>query len=223
MMCASREPAPSGRAPGFFWEETADQTDMCAPGLRAAFARMGAIWTHSVFLPRGDGLEIARAVESDPERDNPSGVVSPVYQEIQRHESAMDRALCLLLTGTLFHHHFSAVVTLGPDHDQPDGLILDFDVADRCRSAVEHLAATYTVKLHSGAIADANQHAISWEKIGPDECRLELIAIAPSTLAMAEAGRSATRVQILADIQPESYTHRLRYRWRWTSRSGLTR
>jgi hypothetical protein len=223
MMCVSGDPAPLGQAPDFFWEETVDRTDLCAPGLRAAFARMGAIWTHSLLLPQSDGLEIARVVESDPERDNPSRVVSPVYQEIQRHASALDRALCLLLTGTLFHHHFSAVVTLGPDHDRTDELILDVDVADRCRNPVEYLAATYTVNLHSGAIADANQHAITWDKIGPSGCQLELIAIAPSTLVLAEAGRSATRVQILADIQPASYTQRLHYRWRWTSNSGLTR
>ena len=218
MMNGSRESATH-----FGCQESADRTDMCASGLQVAFARSGCLWTHSIILAIEDGLEIARAVDSDPQRDQPSRVVSPAYQDVQRHETAIAGSLCLLLTGTLFRHHFSAVVSLGPDHGRPDEIILDIDVADRCRTPVDFLAATYTVNLDSGAIADAGRQAIAWDKIGRSQCRLELIAIAPSTLVLAEAGRSATRVQVLADIKPESYTHRLRYRWRWTSNSGLTR
>jgi hypothetical protein len=218
MTSASHDPASR-----FFWEETPDRTEMCSPGLRMVFARKDTFWTHSVVLPRDDGVEIARAIDFDPDRDDPSRVVSPVYQEIQRHENSIGSALCLLLTGTFFKHHFSAVVTLGADPDRTDWLTLEIDVADRCRTAVECLAATYTVKLDSGALADAGPHAIIWENVGRSHCRLELIAIAPSTLALAEAGRNATRVQALAAIQTGSYTHRLHYRWRWTSNSGLTR
>ena len=49
------------------------------------------------------------------------------------------------------------------------------------------------------------------------------MAIAPASLTLAEAGRQAARVQVLAAIQPGSFTHRLRYRWCWTSAEGLTR
>ena len=42
-------------------------------------------------------------------------------------------------------------------------------------------------------------------------------------LALAEAGRTATRIQIVATIQPGTFTHRLRYGWRWTSADGITR
>ena len=82
-MTIARDPAA-----GFYWDQTEDRADMCGPGLRIAFARTGAVWTHSLVLPREDGLEIARAVETDPERDHPGRVVSPVYQEIQRHQNA---------------------------------------------------------------------------------------------------------------------------------------
>jgi hypothetical protein len=215
--------ASGDRAHGFVWEQSDDRTEMCAPGLGIVFQRAGALWTHAVLLPSGDGVEIARAVEFDLERDDPTRIVSPVYQELQRHESTVAEALCLLMTGTLFKHHFSAVVSLGTDPDRPDGLLLDIDVADRCRTPVEHLAATYTVKLDSGALADAGPRAIIWDKIGRNGGRLELVAVAPSTLALAEAGRSATRVQVLAAIQPGSFTHRLHYRWRWTTNAGLTR
>jgi hypothetical protein len=207
----------------FTWEETADQTALCTPGLRVAFSRAGALWTHSVFLPGEDALEIARAVDFDPQRDDGGRIVSPVYQEVQRHESSGARALCLLLTGNLFKHHFSAVVSLATDPDRPEGLLLDIDVADRCRTPVDHLAATYTVKLDSGALGDAGPNAITWENVGKGRGRLELVAVAPTTLVLAEAGRNATRVQVLARIEPGSFTHRLRYRWRWTSNSGVTR
>ena len=197
---------------------------MCGPGLRLAFARTGAVWTHAVFIAgRRLVLEIARAVESDPDRDHPGRVVSPVYQEVQRHQSASGSGLCLLSTGTLYQHHFSAVITLTIDPDRPGGLMLDVDVADRCRSAVESLAATYTVRLDSGALAGAGPEAIVWDIDGGSAGRLELEAVAPSTLVMAEAGRTATRVQVLAAIEPGGFTHRLHYRWRWTSNSGLTR
>jgi hypothetical protein len=213
----------SDPAAAFYWDQTEDRADMCGPGLRITFARTGALWNHSLVLPGDDGFEVARTVESDPDRDNPRRVVSPVYQDIHRHEGVHGPGLCLLLTGTLYKHHFSAVIQLGVDPDQPAGLVFDVDVADRCRSPVEHLAATYTVKLDSGKLAGAAPEVITWENVGPNAGRLELVAVAPSFLVLAEAGRSATRVQVNAAIQPGSLTHRLHYRWRCTSSSGLTR
>ena len=217
-MALARDPAA-----GFYWDQTDDQTDMCGRGLRIAFARAGAHWTHSLVLPGEHGLEIARAVETDAERDDPGRVVSPVYQDIQRHRSAPGCGLCLLLTGTLHKHHFSAAISLGHDPDRPDGTVLDVDVADRCRSPVEYLAATYTVGLDSGNLARAGPEAIAWDNVGAGAGGLEIEAVAPSTLVLAEAGRSATRVQVFTLIQPGSFTHRLHYRWRWTNSSGLTR
>ena len=210
------------------WNESADRVDMSALGLRIVFARDSALWTHSLLVANQNEAELVRAVESDHERDDPASVVSPVYQEIQRHEHAGDaRAAAnmrFLLTGTFFKHHFSAVASLEHDPDRPDTLLVDFDVADRCRSAVNHLAATYTVRLDSGALVDAGPRAITWHKQDQEDVgQLELEAIAPSTLVLAEAGRGATRVQVLAAIQPGQFTHRLHYRWRWTKSSGLTR
>ena len=217
-MTRPREPAA-----GFFWVQSEDRTDMCGPGLLIEFVRTGALWTHSLVVPGEAGLEIARAVETDPERNDPGRIVSPVYQNIQRHQSTRGSGLCLLLTGTLYKHHFSAAISLGDDPDRPDGMMLDVDIADRCRSPVENLAATYTVGLDSGKLARAGPAAITWDNFGAGEGGLEIEAVAPSTLVLAEAGRSAMRLQVLAAIQPGSFTHRLHYRWRWTSRSGLTR
>lgn len=215
--------SPDYPSSAFFWEEAPDRTDMCGPGIRAAFTRAGPLWAHALLVPRTGSLALVQTVDSDPEHGDPSRVVSPVYQEMRGHECAADAGLCLLLTGTFFQHHFSAAVTLGIDPERPDSPVLDVDVADRCRTQVAALAATYTVRLDSGALTDASQQAITWDAFGPDKGRLELVAVAPSTLALAEAGRNATRVQVLAAIDPGSFTHRLRYRWRWTSNSDLTR
>jgi hypothetical protein len=214
---------PSDPSAGFFCEQTEDRAELCGLGIRLVFARLGAAWTHAILLGGEQELEIVRAVDSDPDRDHPARVVSPVYQELQRHQGAIDSGVCLLATGTLYQHHFSAAICLNHDADRPGGLTLDFDVADRCRSPVESLAATYTVRLDSGALARAGPDAIGWDVNGGSGGRLELEAIAPSSLAMAEAGRAATRVQILAAIDPAGFTRRLHYRWRWASNSELTR
>jgi hypothetical protein len=207
----------------YYCEQTEDHAELHGPGLRLAFARTGAVWTHAISVSDEHGLELVRTVESDPDRDHPGRVVSPVYQELQRHHDAAGSSVCLLATGTFYRHHFSAVITLKADPDRQGGLMLDVDVADRCRAVVESLAATYTVRLDSGALAGACPEAITWEIAGGSAGRLELEAVAPSTLVLAEGGRSATRVQILAAILPGGFTHRLHYRWRWASNSGLTR
>lgn len=214
----------SSNAPrNYTCDATEDRADLCGPGLRLTFARSGPRWIHALFTvgPGGRevGIELARTVESDEDRDDPSRVVSPVYQEIQQHQGALESGVCLLATGNLFQHHFSAVVALRDDLERTGGLVVDVDVADRCRKGVESLAATYTVRLDSGALGAASPESIAWDLDGASPARLELDAVSPSTLVLAEAGRSATRVQILAALEPGSFTHRLHYRWRWAIRS----
>ena len=138
----------------------------CGWRLRAP-ARSGPM---RLFLTGEGETEVVRAVESDPDRDDPGRVVSPVYQEVQRHLGVEGSSLCLLATGTLYHHHFSAVITLGADRDRQNGVVLEIDVADRCRRAVEIMAATYTVRLDSGALAAAGPEAIAWD-IDARSCR----------------------------------------------------
>jgi len=205
------------------WQEGEDRAVVSGPGLRLAFARVGDRWTHSLELPQGSWVLLAQATEGDPQRDGARRVLSPLYQELYRHEPAQGPGLCLLLTGRSFHHHFSAAVSLRGDPGQPGRLDIDFDIADRCRAPIDSLAATYSVGVSGGQLVDANPGRIAWDPVGPDRGRLELIAEAPVTLALAEAGRHATRVQALAKIEPATFTQRLRYRWRWTSSSDRTR
>jgi hypothetical protein len=214
---------PSRVRPEFEWQEGDDRIVMSAGDLAVVFDRIGDRWTHRLELGRSALHVDARSVESDAERDARARIMSPVYQEIHRHDLAGQTGLCCLLTGLLFQHHFSAVVTLFADAKQPEALLVEFDIADRCRSPVESLAATYLIASDSNDLADADPHRIVWTEGKLGQARLELYAPAPAAVALAEAGRQATRVQAVARIEPATFTHRLRYGWRWTSVPTFTR
>jgi hypothetical protein len=216
----------------FTWEQTGDHVVIRGLGTRITFDRIGDRWTHHLaFGDKSSGdhelTDLVVAVEGDTERDDPARVVSPVYQEIHRHEFAGDqlRGVCLLLTGRSFQHHFSAAASLFRDPDTLQFSVLDVDLADRCRSPVSSLAATYQVRLGSSELIEASPHAIAWSGGPIGATRLELRCDPPTTLALAEAGPHATRVQALAALESATFTHRLRYRWRWCweSNSDLTR
>lgn len=209
-------------------EESDDRVVVRGPEARMTFLRLGDRWIHHLSFGRlqsnapnadADAEELASTEESDPRQDDPARVVSPVYQELHRHTFAGDagRGVCLLLTGKLFHHHFSAVVTIADDPDRAGGVIVDFDVADRCRAEVATLAATYLVRLGSSGLRDAGAHAIAWTGDRLGDGLLTMEPDAGATLALAEAGRRCTRAQALAKLEPGSFTHRLRYRWRWAA------
>jgi hypothetical protein len=191
-------------------------------GLTAVFTRTGERWTHLLRAGITAAMDVALAVESDTECDSSSRVVSPVYQEVHRHKLTGDGRRCLLATGRTFEHHFSAAVSLGCDLNASGSTSVDFDVADRCRTPVESLAATYLVRLDGGALVGADQTRIAWDVSGENPGRLELLVDLPATLALAEAGRQAARVQVLAAVQLGGFTHRFRYRWSWTTVSDTT-
>jgi hypothetical protein len=202
-----------------------DLVEMSDAAMRVTFARTGDRWTH--WLARGrDGRiehELARVVESRPDHDDPGQVVSPVYQELHQHELAGEGGLCLLLTGRAFEHHFSASFDLRADRADPEWLVLDVDIADRCRARVASLCATYRVARDSAELEGAGPGRISWSGIGPGPSRIELLAVGSSQLALSDPEPLTMRVQAVAAIEPGSHTQRLRYRWRWTRLAGRTR
>jgi hypothetical protein len=193
-----------------------DVATLMAPGLGVEFRKVGDRWSDAILC--GDrGIVPPCFSTARPATEDPARVASPVYQDLQLHGSDTGRSLCLLLTGLFFKHHFSAAVTLATDPQRAGRILLDYDVADRCRSPVESLAATYLVGFDSGALASADPGRIAWHVAAPTPGLLELVAPPPASLALGEAGRRGTLVQVLASIQPGSFTHRLRYCWRWTS------
>ncbi|MHB1561031.1 MAG: hypothetical protein ACYC61_26560 [Isosphaeraceae bacterium] len=210
--------------PAFLAEIDDDATaaSLRGPTFGVEFRRLADRWSESL-TSSGSELVLARSHPGATDGDDPARVIHPVYQEVQAHGAARGASACLLLTGLSFAHHFSAAVTIAVDRDHAGTVLVDYDVADRCRSPVQVLAATYVVSLDSSALESADAGRIVWRVAGPPGGRLSLAAVAPCTLAMAEAGRTATRVQILAPIEAGTFTHRLRYGWRWTSVEGLTR
>jgi hypothetical protein len=102
-------------------------------------------------------------------------------------------------------------------------VVLGVDIADRCRSTVEVLAATYLVQLGSSDLIDAGPGRVLWGGGALGQGRLEFTTDGGAgSVALAEAGRRATRVQALAALDPSTHTQRLYYSWRWTppGRSG---
>ncbi len=187
------------------------------------FRRLGVRWAEVILGPgSSDGLASAYIVAT--EDQDPARLINPVYQEAHLHRPDDDSNPCLLMTGRAFDHHFSAAITLASDPARSSRISLDMDVADRCRSPVQLLSATYIVPLDSGALVDAAPDRIIWQVQDPVPGRLELTAITPlSRSRWPRPGRQATRVQVLAPIQPGTFTHRLRYRWCWTIAEGFTR
>ncbi|MFI5454998.1 MAG: hypothetical protein ACHRXM_06060 [Isosphaerales bacterium] len=213
---------------------------MCGPGLQVAFTRANDGLGHSLRLPGTHGsktgepiqpvpdlVSVAPAPVHDLEQADPSRVLNPVYQELVRHELPMDHdpGLCLLMTGSYLEHHFSAVFRLQRDPAMPSRIVLDVDVADRCRTPVKKLAATYQVHDCEGnpLQIDAGPHRIAWRggRLGPGI--LELVAEPPAVVTRPEPHQSSVSVRVEATIDPQTFTQRLHYCWRWTSCAGLTR
>jgi len=200
--------------PEFQFVPGEDRQFLRAPGLRLEFRRSGERWTHCLSVGAGDQSLlsiIAVTVEGDPTRDDPVRVVSPTYQDVQPHFAGGET--CALLTGHSIPHHFSAVVTAR--RDGPSA-VLDVDIADRCRAAIEALAATYLIQLGSSDLVEADTRRIVWRGDALGQGRLEFTAGGDNQVTLAEAGRQATRVQALARLVPTTYTQRLFYSWRWT-------
>ncbi len=210
----------------FNWQQTDDRLMIYGPGGQVTFVRTDDRWTHHLhFSSLVAGVSpgaLVSTVEAEPGHEDPMQIVSPVYQELQRHAFPGGRVqgICVLLTGNVHQHHFSAAVSLYRDPMAERFVVLEIDVADRCRAPVSWLGATYLVRLGSSELVDAGRQAIIWSGTpahgasAPEQ--LELTCDPPGSVALAEAGRSASRVQVLAALGPAVFTHRLRYRWRWS-------
>jgi len=203
--------------PGPSWElsESDERVTIRTQAVRVVLRRTADRWLHEI--GPADAPPWLATIEHPPGSDDPSEVVSPVYQEVQHHSfDDDDGRVRLLLTGLLDKHHFSAVLTVEAGDDGVT--IVDFDIADRCRGPITRLAATYEVGLGPGQLQDATPEAVSW---ATDDGKLTLAAIDGTTLASAAKGPRAVQTQALAGLTPDSFTHRLRYRWTWTPAPAL--
>ena len=178
-----------------------------APPLRLTFRWDGARWSHGLAV---SGRTIATSVESDPDRGDPDRAVSPAYQQLLDQES--DAGTQALLVGQWGRHHGSVVFTLSATESAAS---VAADLAVRSGGALAFLAATYLVDLASGDLVDAGPSGIVWSLGGPEPGRLRFEPAAGATVGLAEAGRRATRVQVLSEVTTGRNTHRFGYSWCW--------
>lgn len=210
-------PNPDVAHAKLIYRETEDRRTIAGLGFRLTFFQTGDRWSHAFSIADDHDVEpvlgaaIVEAVEGDPDRDDRTRVVSPTYQEIQKH--TVPDGICLLLTGQSTPHHFSAVVTARLD---AQGVTVEFDVADRCREPVVTLGAMYLARLGASELSDAGTGRIAWAGDVLGAGRLEFSAEDPTSVSLSEAGRRASRVQALARIVPTERTQRMLYRWRWS-------
>lgn len=193
-------------------ESSDDRHTFLTPFGRVEFFWRDDRWVHALTPGvRCDGLPRVETVEGDPDRDNPARVVSPAYQ--QAHvETGPDGISRMLLVGQSGPHHFSAAFAIEADEA---GATLDVDVADRCRSPIEALAATYQAGPTSAEFDGDPRSSFAWTLGG---ARLALEAGPHASLAVESAGYGPSLLtQVVAGLDPASHTHRLRYRWRWSS------
>jgi hypothetical protein len=189
-----------------------DRKAVILDDFRLDFAWVGDRWAHALQTRAGpDWSPLARAVEGSVNGDDPTHVVGPAYQQFHWQADG-GRAMLLGQSGP---HHFSAVFAVRRDGG---AIVVDVELADRCRAAVAALACTYTVESPPAELVEAESGHASWERSGSG--RLTFEAIAPARVAVAEAGRHRTRVQAVAALDPTGQTHRCSYRWHYQAPRG---
>jgi hypothetical protein len=217
--------------PEFWYEEATSGPVLHGPDVVIALDRAnGFRQTLSVNPARGEVgaagnrdpvFRVCSAADSDGQPLDPTQVLNPVYQELIRHDLLDDLGpgLCVLLTGAYYEHHFSAVFRLRRDPAKQLDVVFDVDVADRCRAPVTKLAATYQVFSARPGFARVSPVSLRWEAGPGHHGSLEIIAVAPSSIAVWNPTVAVpyTQVEVATAIHRKTHTHRLHYCWRWTS------
>jgi hypothetical protein len=183
--------------------------------LELRFVWMSDHWKHE-FVSTGQYSANPRvwSLEGGHALDDPTRVSGPMYQQldVNRDPSGIVRAL---LIGQAGPHHFSASFTV---EEEPDGVAILVDVADRCSSKVEALAATYLIDSSEAELQNSDgPTTLTWRN---PNSRLVFEAESPARVAATESIHGSIRIQALAAIDPSEKTHRFRYSWRWHNSPG---
>ncbi len=185
------------------FEKSADVRRLSFEALAVEFHSLDGRWCHAIKV---HGETIAHSLDIVAGAEDPERPVSPTYQEL--HEDEVDGAPVLLLVGKNGPHHYSAVVRMAL---WDTGALLEFDIADRCRTPDRGPSATYRVARTSSDILTADGGKVVWRCAGT----FTLEGVGLARLALAEAGRQATHVQVQSPLDSVRTTARLAYRWVW--------
>ncbi len=197
-------------------ESDEGRRSIVTPGLRLTFHWDGDRWSHRLEANSAPvAFCLARSIEAGPGEDDPAHIASPVYQHLafQRGGSGVQA----LLVGQAGARHDSAAFTV---REEAEGVIVEADVASRCRSSEPAPCCAYVVAAAPGDLRDAGPDRIVWELAAPAAGRLVFESATtpapPARVTLAESGRRATHVQADAIVVAGAATRRLGYRWRWT-------
>lgn len=195
------------RIPRFLDED--DRKSVVLDDFRLEFGWTGDRWAHAIAVRGGeDWVRIAASLEAG-ETPDPARVMSPSFQQFHWDEhEGVGRAMMVGQSGP---HHFSAVFSI---RSMESGVSLKVEVADRCLSPMEALASTFLMELASSDLKEADASAILWE-LDRSRGLLKMESVEHCQLALAEAGRRATRVQANAKVESKSSTQQFAYRWQW--------
>jgi hypothetical protein len=204
-------------------EETDETRTIVAQNVRLRFRWSGDRWSHA-FEIGPESSVFAESVEGNPDRDDQARVVSPTYQELH-FQTDGPRAMALLV-GRSGPHHFSAVFTVqefeAEDADNGRRVVVEIDLADRCRSPITALAATYQVQAKPADLMSGDQECLIWRSGIPAPEFIHLEARL-SRVSLAESGRLKSLAQVNAPLDPNQMTHRLIYLWRLGESSSSSR
>jgi len=187
-------------------------------------------WKHEIVSTmQAQSLPRIASLEATTDIADQTRVVSPTYQQIHLEQDKAKGTVRAFLVGQSGPHHFSAAFKV---EERPHGAVIDVDVADRCLSPVDYLAATYTVELSTGTWT-SESHVTSDPDAATDPAvaartalvltcehphsRLIFEADAPARHSADEFGHGVVRIQALSHLLESNQTHRFRYRWRWVN------
>ncbi|MBX6312535.1 MAG: hypothetical protein IRY99_06390 [Isosphaeraceae bacterium] len=195
-------------------EEADREATIAAARLRLRFSWNGDRWAHALEVgPEPGGSLLARSVDIPAERIDSKRVVSPAFQQLQLQRGAFGAQA--LLVGQSGPHHFSAVFHV---RQWEASVLVEVDIADRCRAEIAGLASTYRVEVPAADWIEADPSRLIWRPGGSPQ-PLEFSAWGPpahrARITCAEAGRGAWHVQAEAPLDPRASTHRWSYRWCW--------
>lgn len=196
-------------------EEAENLRVIATPDLRLLFRWSGDRWSHALEVRDGsDWQGFAESVEADADRDNPSRIISPTYQEIQWRQE--ENSAFALLTGSFGPHHFSTVFRMFEPRIKGGQSVFHVDITDRYRSEVEALASTYRILSPPSTLRDATPVGAYWSLPGETDSILlgcsnddEL----PARISLAEAGRGQMLAQVEAIPRELGNTQRFLYWW----------